>query len=341
MFGASQLYRNNGDSTFTDVTRQTLGRTSWGAIGSKAFDFDNDGKLDLLVADMHSDMWLPISLPGPLVDVVRKNPQRKYPHVMGAGRQFNAQYADAMERQMADTFHIRYDEVLFGNTLFRNLGNGKFEEVSDAAGMETFWPWGVATADFDNDGFEDVFLPSGMGYPYFYWPNALMMNNGNRTFTDRAPELGIEPPLEGAYQLEPIAGKPVARSSRCAATADFDNDGRVDIVTNNFNDAPYYFKNALPRRNYIAFRLRGTRSNRDAIGALVKVYAGKNVMVRQVQAAGGYLSQSSKTVHFGLGDRSRIDRVEIRWPSGQQQTLDAPPLNRRHDIVEPGVVVQQ
>jgi hypothetical protein len=341
MFGASQLYRNNGDGTFTDVTRQTLGRTSWGAIGSKAFDFDNDGKLDLLVADMHSDMWLPISLPGPLVDVVRKNPQRKYPHVMGAGRQFNAQYADAMERQMADTFHIRYDEVLFGNTLFRNLGNGKFEEVSDAAGMETFWPWGVATADFDNDGFEDVFLPSGMGYPYFYWPNALMMNNGNRTFTDRAPELGIEPPLEGAYQLEPIAGKPVARSSRCAATADFDNDGRVDIVTNNFNDAPYYFKNALPRRNYIAFRLRGTRSNRDAIGALVKVYAGKNVMVRQVQAAGGYLSQSSKTVHFGLGDRSRIDRVEIRWPSGQQQTLDAPPLNRRHDIVEPGVVVQQ
>jgi len=67
----------------------------------------------------------------------------------------------------------------------------------------------------------------------------------------------------------------------------------------------------------------------------VKVYAGKNVMVRQVQAAGGYLSQSSRTVHFGLGDRSRIDRVEIRWPSGQRQTLDAPPLNRRHDIIEP------
>src|SRR5260370_8207805 len=135
-----------------------------------------------------------------------------------------------MERQMADTFHIRYDEVLFGNTLFRNLGNGKFEEVSDAAGMETFWPWGVATADFDNDGFEDVFLPSGMGYPYFYWPNALMMNNGNRTFTDRAQEFGIEPPLEGAYQLEPIAGKPVARSSRCAPTPAFATTGPLALL---------------------------------------------------------------------------------------------------------------
>jgi hypothetical protein len=274
-------------------------------------------------------------MPAPLVEVVRKNPQAKYPYVMGAGRQFNAGFADAMEREMADTFHIRYDEVLFGNTLFRNLGGGKFQEVSDAAGMETFWPWGIATGDFDNDGFEDVFLPSGMGYPYFYWPNALMMNNGNRTFTDRAVALGIEPPLDGTYQEDPIGDKPAARSSRCAATADFAHAGRIDIVTNNFNDVPYYFKNGLPRRNYIAFRLRGTRSNRDAIGALVKVYTGNHVMVRQVQAAGGYLSQSSKTVHFGLGDRSRIDRVEIRWPSGRRQTLEAPELNRLHDIIEP------
>jgi hypothetical protein len=335
MFGASTLYRNNGDGTFTDVTRETLGRTSWGAIGCKAFDFNNDGKLDLFIADMHSDMWMPITAPPPMVDWIKNHPAKKYPGVTGARGMFYPQDTQKMETEIADTFGIQYQDVLFGNTLFRNLGGGKFEEVSDQAGMETFWPWGVATGDFDNDGYEDVFLPSGMGYPWFYWPNALMMNNGDGTFTDRAHAAGIEPPVGGIYKDETIRGKQVLRSSRCAATADFDNDGRLEIVTNNFNDAPYYYANNFPRKNYVAFRLRGTRSNRDAIGALVKIYAGKEVMVRQVQGAGGYLSQSSKTVHFGLGNRARIDRVEIRWPSGRRQTIDNPALNRRHEIVEP------
>jgi hypothetical protein len=173
-----------------------------------------------------------------------------------------------------------------------------------------------------------------MGYPFFYWPSALMMNNGDGTFTDRAQQLGIEPPLRGIYQEENIGGKPAARSSRCAASADFRNDGRLDIVTNNFNDAPYYFRNNLPRRNYVQFRLRGTQSNRDAIGALVKIYMGDEVMARQVQGAGGYLSQSSRTLHFGLGERTRIDRAEIRWPSGVRQTMREPAVNRRHDIIE-------
>src|SRR5207302_174272 len=96
-----------------------------------------------------------------------------------------------IEARNAALFNIRYEEVLFGNTLFRNLGGGRFEEVSDRAGMETFWPWGIATGDFDNDGYEDVYLPSGMGYPYFYWPSSLMMNNGDGTFTDRAEAEGI------------------------------------------------------------------------------------------------------------------------------------------------------
>jgi hypothetical protein len=339
MFGASQLYRNNGDGTFTDATKETLGRTSWGAIGGKAFDFDNDGKLDLLIMDMHSDMWMPSSrgvyaVPREIEEMIKQNDKRKYPYVSGPAYEFDPGF-QAKEKQLADLFRIRYDDVIFGNTLFKNLGNGKFEEVSDNAGMETLWPWGIATGDFDNDGFEDVFIPSGMGYPFFYWPNALMMNNGDQTFTDRAADEGIEPPVGGIYLETRIGTRKAPRSSRCAATADFDGDGRLDIITNNFNDRPYYFRNHFPSKNYVAFRLRGTRSNRDAIGALVYLYNGKEKQVRQVNPAGGYLSQSSKTVHFGLGDRTEIESVEIRWPSGIHQTLNKPAINTLHEVTEP------
>jgi hypothetical protein len=116
---------------------------------------------------------------------------------------------------------------------------------------------------------------------------------------------------------------------------DFTNKGRLDVVTNNFNDRPYYFRNRFPPRNYVSFRLRGTRSNRDAVGAVVRVHAGGGVMVRQVQAAGGYLSQSSAALHFGLGDRGAVERVEVRWPSGRRQTLRNPAINRLHRLTEP------
>ena len=127
------------------------------------------------------------------------------------------------------------------------------------------------------------------------------------------------------------------RSSRCAAVADFDHSGRLSLVVNNFNDRPYYFRNHFPQKNWIAFKLEGTRSNRDAIGALVTIHCGKEVMVRQVQGAGGYLSQSSKTVHFGLGDRARVDKVEILWPTGRDrraEVIDNPPINKLHSVKE-------
>jgi hypothetical protein len=330
MFGASQLYRNNGDGTFTDVTADVLGRTSWGAIGAKAFDYNNDGRLDLLIVDMHSDMWLPATMDP---RKTRDNLKKKYRRVMGPMYDRDQLLAENEER-FVSTLKFRYEDVVFGNTFYKITPSGKFLEASEKANLETFWPWGIATGDFDNDGFEDVFLPSGMGYPYSYWPNALMMNNGDETFSDRASALGIEPPPEGEYLTETIGGKRAARSSRCAATADFAGDGRLGLVVNNFNDQPYFFRNEFPRKNYVAFRLTGNKSNRDAIGALVTLHSGNEVMVRQVQAAGGYLSQSSRTVHFGLGDRQSIDRVVIRWPSGRQQTVAHPQINSMHRITE-------
>jgi len=335
MVGRGQLYRNTGHGTFRDVTAETLGRTSYGAVGCKVFDYDGDGRLDLFVVDMHSDMWMGVDTGHVTVDVARRVQHRRFRTPKGPTINEEAPGLIQIQRAMFARQGEDFDALLFGNALYRNLGHGKFTETAVAAGLETLWPWGVATGDFDNDGHEDVFIPSGMGYPYYYWPNQLMMNNGDGTFRDRAADLGVEPPTRGIYLDERVAGRQATRSSRAAVVADFDGDGRLEIVTNNFNDRPYYFANRFPRRNYVELRLTGTHSNRDAIGAVVRLWVGKTVIVRQVNPAGGYLSHSSRVVHFGLGDHTKVDRIEIRWPRGIVQRLDHPEINTLLQIREP------
>jgi hypothetical protein len=344
MFGQSQLFRNNGDGTFTDVTRSVLPRSSFGAIGCRAFDFDNDGRLDLLITDMHSDMWWP----------QRRNPAdyprewflKKYPHLCGHTYEM-ARDGPQQEEKVAKLFKVDYKSAIFGNTLHRALGGGRFEEVSDRAGIETWWPWGVVTGDFDNDVFEDVFIPAGMGFPFSYWPNSLMMNNGDGTFTDRAAAAGMVLPPDERHLPRSIAGMKASRSSRAAAVADFRRVGRLDIVVNNFNDNASLYRNEYPQKNYVQFRLTGAmrkgdkdgraarKSSRDAVGALVYLHIGKEVMVRQMQTAGGYLSQSSRVLHFGLDDRKAVDKAVIVWPSGRREEIPSPAINTLHDRDEP------
>jgi len=330
MFGSSILYRNDGKGVFEDVTEQAVGRTPFGTVGTRAFDYDRDGRLDLYVVDMHSDMWMNSDY-----DPARIEETKKYQWYFGR-RHEEADFQKRQEQVFANKINISYRAVFFGNGLYRNLGGGKFQEVSESAQAETFWPWGIAEGDFDNDGFEDAFVPSGMGYPFWYFRSPLMMNNGDGTFTDRCKEAGMDPLPGGIHLPLPIGNRPATRSSRSAATLDFDGDGRLDIVTNNFNDRPFLYRNGSRQRNFVALRLRGTRSNRDAIGAVVRIRMGDVVMVRQVQAAGGYLAQSTKTVHFGLGDADKIDSCEIRWPSGCVQQLPKLEINKRHEIEEPG-----
>jgi len=335
MFGRAQLYHNQGNGTFEDVTLQTLGRTPFGGIGAKALDFDNDGRLDLYIVDMHSDMWMGVDFDHASLELAQQNEHRRFDHFFGP-------YYDEDERfrreeyQVQDLLGFRREEVLFGNAFYRNRGDGTFEECSSRHRLETFWPWGIASGDFDNNGFVDLFVPSGMGYPFYYWPNALLMNYEHGEFSDRSGEFGIEPPAAGEFLRQQLGGQPSARSSRCAAVADFNSDGQLDLIVNNFNHEPYLFQNRFPRQNYIAFRLLGTQSNRDAIGALVTLQLSDKRMVRQVEPAGGYLSQSTKTLHFGLGKVEAIDKIEIRWPSGHRQSLEHMDLNRLHVVVEPG-----
>lgn len=330
MFGVSQLFHNDGKGRFSDVTRAVLGRVSFGSLGVRAFDYDADGRLDLFAADMHSDMWGP-----PDYDISGLDERRKYERYYGPLIE-SGKMTMADERSFADLAGLNYADVVFGNTLFRNLGGGRFEEVSDEAGSETFQPWGVAPADFRNVGLEDVFLTTGMGYPFYYLRNNYLLNRGDGTFAESSKAAGFDPPPGGIHLAETIGGQQATKSSRSAATADFDGDGRVDLVVNNFNERVYLYMNRTPQRNWIEFRLTGTRSNRDAIGALVTIRAGDRTQVRVVQAAGGYLSQSSKTLHFGLGDATNIESCEIAWPSGARQRLEHPAANRLHEVTEPG-----
>jgi hypothetical protein len=328
MFGPSQLYRNQGNGTFTEVTKEVLGRTPYGGMGARVFDFNNDGRLDLYIVDMHSDMWMGLDVDHSSLGAAKAGEKKKYPHLFGPRAEVDLRLVVA-EEDIARGLGFETNQVLYGNAFYKNLGKGKFTEVSDKANLENFWPWGIATGDFDNDGYEDVFVPTGMGYPFYYWPNYLLMNNGDETFTDKATDFSIEPPPGGIYQEDQIGGKSAARSSRSAAVADFSGTGRLDIVTNNF-------KNQFPQKHYLEFRLRGTKSNRDAIGAVLRLRTGNQVMTRQVHSAGGYLCQSSKTLHFGLGDRTHIDIIDIQWPSGIKQSLEPPAeLNRVIDVTEP------
>ncbi len=303
MQGHSHYYENVGGKKFVERTEAYFPKTPWGAMGIKFFDYDNDGRMDLFIADMHSDMS---DEPGPENEKLKSKVTWDENYIQG-----------------------KKDEFIFGNALYHNLGNGKFEEVSDRLGLETYWPWGPSVGDLNADGWEDVFIPSGMSYPYRYGINSLLLNDRGEKFLDSEFVLGIEPrkklytpwfeidcsdPREIQAQLDlnskvcvGQSGKSVImspRSSRSAAIFDLDNDGDLDIVVNDFNSQPQILVSNLAQKakiHWLKIVLNGTSSNRNGLGAIVRVYAGKRTYFRYNDGKSGYLAQSVLPLYFGLG----------------------------------------
>jgi hypothetical protein len=320
MQGPGHYFENEGGKKFVEKTQDYFPKTSWGAMGLKFFDFDNDSRMDLFVTDMHSDMMEEL---GP------EHEKQKITH-------------HAPEDQLggpADTF-------IFGNAFYHNLGNGKFEEISDKIGVEQLWPWGVSVGDLNADGYEDLFITAGMNFPFRYGINSLMLNNRGEKFLDSEFLLGVEPrqtpytpwfimdctnasvlgPLgkavcEGQTQRVSVS---VPKASRSSVIFDLDNDGDLDIVTNDFNSEPMVLVSDLAQRkkiHWLKVVLVGTKSNRNGLGATVRLHANGQTYTRYNDGKSGYLSQSVLPLYFGLGDSSKIDSIEVSWPSGRKQVI--------------------
>jgi hypothetical protein len=319
MLGDNQYYENVRGTRFVRKSRPVFPRTSWGAMGIKVFDFNNDGQLDIFITDMHSDMSEPI---GP--DQEKMKSTMKWPvSFRGTGR-----------------------TSIWGNSFFLKEGPGKFREVSDAIGAENYCPWGPSVGDLNADGYDDTFIASGMNYPERYMINSVKLNDRGVKFADAEFLLGIEPRKGGIatpwFELD-AAGKDKAhkdaagatgrvtvwgaRGTRAAVIFDLDGDGDLDIVTNEFNAAPMILVSNLSektRLRYIEVKPVGSASNRDGLGAIVKVTAGGSTYTKVLDGNSGYLSHSVYPLYFGLGAAEAVDSIEVAWPSGKKQTLRAP-----------------
>jgi hypothetical protein len=342
MQGDNHYYENQGGKGFVEKTPSYFPKTPWGAMGVKFFDYNQDGLIDLFVTDMHSDMTKPQT-------------------------EKALNFRLDMEKTKSEAFcAVQWTEDylqgssnnIFGNAFYQNLGNGKFIEISERLGVETYWPWGMSVGDLNADGYEDIFVTAGMGYPFRYAINSVLLNEHGDQFLDSEFLLGVEPrgnrrtekhwftlDCDGAdKQNELCAGKSGrttitgALSTRSSAMVDLDNDGDLDIVTNEFNDRPQILISNLTdkrRIRYLKIKLIGTGSNRDGLGATVTVHAGGRRLTQFSDGKSGYLSQSSLPLYFGLAGATNVESVEVLWPTGNREVLSKGiPLDQVLQITE-------
>lgn len=328
------LYRNNGDGTFTDVSQEShISRYIGKGMGVAFADYDGDGFTDIFVSnDTFQNFLLHNNGDGTFTNValpagVAYNENGKA--VAGMGTDFR----DIDNDGRPDIFLA----AMYGDTfpLYRNLGNGEFDDATDASGLAAmtarFTAWGTGIFDFDNDGNKDIFtagsaiLDNSMevsNKPYEL-PNGLYRNLGNMVFKDVSAQAGADFLVPAAH--------------RGAAFGDLDNDGKIDIVVTVLNGEPQLLMNRSPNHNHwIILKLVGVVSNRDGLGTRVKITTAHGVQYNQATTAVGYNSSSDKRVYFGLGNATVVDRIELAWPAGTRQVLENVASNQILTIVEPG-----
>jgi enediyne biosynthesis protein E4 len=327
------LYHNLGGGKFADVTTkaridQTSGHYS---LGVATFDFDNDGWPDIYIAcDSTASILFRNNHDGTFTDVA-----------VSAGAAYNEDGREQAGMGVSvgdfngdghlDIFKTNFSDDT--STLYRNNGNGTFDDVTFAAGLglhTQYLGWGTTFFDFDNDGWPDLLVVNGHVYPEvdkqhlgstYPEPRILYHNNGNGTFSDISAEAG--------------SGITAMHAGRGLAVGDLWNDGRQSAVINNMNDRPSLLVNQVRTPNHwIGIHTIGSKSNRDGIGARITVKAGTRTLVDEVRSGASYASNSDVRVHFGLGSLTKVDWVQIRWPSGLVERFENPPLDTIHTLKE-------
>ena len=312
------LYHNAGDGTFEDVSERagiTRASGTYG-LGVSTLDFNDDGWVDLYVANDSNPSALYLNNADGTFKDVAVTAGCAYSQDGKPQAGMGVAVGDYDRNGTVDLFKTNFAGDT--STLYANDGKGSCEDRTFAAGigLNTRWlGWGVGFLDLDNDGWLDLFLVNGHVYPEVqraqteagYKQRKIVYRNlGNGRFQDVSERLG--PPV-----TTPAAG-------RGAAFADLDNDGDIDVVVNNVHAEPDLFRLDLqPGAHWITLKLVGTRSNRSAIGARVRLFSSEGVQLQEVRGGGSYFSQNDLRVHFGLGRSGVMDRIEIRWPNGLEE----------------------
>jgi hypothetical protein len=331
--GKNVLYHNRGDGTFEDVSDKagiTRASGTYG-LGVSTLDFDNDGWIDLYVAnDSNPSALYRNNHDGTFTDVgVAAGCAYSQDGKPQAG--MGVAIGDYDRNGTMDVFKTNFAGDT--STLYSNSGDGLCQDRTFAAGIgiNTRWlGWGTGFVDLDNDGWLDLFLTNGHVYPEvvqikteaaYKQRKVVYRNLGNGRFADVTERLG--PPA-----TTPKAG-------RGAAFGDFDNDGQIDVAIANVNDQPDLFRlKGNAANHWVTVKLVGVRSNRNAIGARLHLVAGDTQQWQEVRGGGSYLSQNDFRVHFGLGAATRVDRLDVRWPNGLEESWEKLDVDRFHTLKE-------
>jgi len=317
------LYHNNGDGTFEDVTKAMgINDRDGRAMGVGAVDYDDDGFMDIYVANDHSMNYLWHNNGGKGFTDVGIPSGTAFGQSGESAISMAVDFADYNGDGLMDIF-VSDDKYC---RLYENLGNGIFADKSYSSGIAMpagqYVGWSSSFIDYNNDGAVDIYKTNGALKHLYGQEDQLFENIGDGKFKDVSTE-------SGKYFLEELVG-------RGACFGDYDNDGDIDGYIVNLNDYGVFLRNNKGNRNnWVLLKLVGTTSNRDGIGARVKLTSGGKVQTDQKRSTSGYLSQNDPRMHFGLAKNTLIDKIEIKWPSGKLQILENVKVNQILTVKEP------